>query len=277
MDDVLGMLRDVADELVLPRWRRLADGEVMEKNPGDLVTVADREAEVAITEWLQDRHPEAIVLGEEATAADPTVLRSFGAAPHAFTVDPVDGTKNFVHGSPDFGLMVAELRHGTPVRAWIWQPVTGRAFAAELGSGAHALTGTGWQPLRCPPAPADQAQWRLVTSAFRLREKAFGGLGPLTGSWVSCAVDYPHLAGGDATSLLYSHTMPWDHAPGTLLVTEAGGRVTRLDGRRYAVPEALPRRPDARTAWADWLLATVDPDVHERIRAAFATGLALAG
>jgi fructose-1,6-bisphosphatase/inositol monophosphatase family enzyme len=273
MDQLLEMLRAVADEFVLPRWRSLAAGEVMEKNPGDLVTVADREAEAAITRWLGGRHPGALVVGEEACSTDPAALQALSGAEQAFTVDPVDGTRNFVHGSPDFGLMVAELAFGEPVRAWIWQPVHRRSFLAERGAGAWSDTGR----LCTPAAPAEPARWRLATSAFRLREHRFGALPALVGSWVSCAVDYPQLAAGAATSLLYSHTMPWDHAPGSLLVTEAGGCLTRLDGRRYAVPQTVPRDPNARTRWPDWLLATGDPSIHERVRAALADGVAGAG
>ena len=69
-----------------------ADGEVIEKNPGDLVTVADREAEVLITQALTASYPKAVVLGEEAFAADPGLMDSWLAAEHTFTVDPVDGT-----------------------------------------------------------------------------------------------------------------------------------------------------------------------------------------
>ena len=69
-DEVLTLLREVADEVVNPRFRTLTDDQIAEKNPGDLVTVADREAEVRITAALQAAYPDALVLGEEATAAD---------------------------------------------------------------------------------------------------------------------------------------------------------------------------------------------------------------
>ena len=66
----------------------------MEKRPGDLVTVADREAEVLITEALLADDPGVLIVGEEAASADPTLLDRLAVAEHAFTVDPVDGTKN---------------------------------------------------------------------------------------------------------------------------------------------------------------------------------------
>ena len=80
--------------------------------------------------------PGRALLGEEATAHDPDPAGAYRAAEHAFTVDPVDGTKNFVNGSPDHAVMVAEVRGGETVRAWIWQPQHEKAYVAERGAGA---------------------------------------------------------------------------------------------------------------------------------------------
>ena len=136
--DVLTLLRTVGEEVVEPRFRSLGDAEVEEKNPGDLVTVADREAEVRLTEVLQDAYPGAVVLGEEAAEDDDSVLARFADADHAFTIDPVDGTKNFVKGSPDHAMMIAELRGGEVERSWIWQPQHRTAYVAERGRGCLA-------------------------------------------------------------------------------------------------------------------------------------------
>ena len=73
---MLGMLQEVADEVINPRFRSLESGQIHEKAPGDLVTDADREAEVVITARLRAAFPDAVVLGEEAFAGDPTSLAS---------------------------------------------------------------------------------------------------------------------------------------------------------------------------------------------------------
>jgi fructose-1,6-bisphosphatase/inositol monophosphatase family enzyme len=233
-DDVLTLLKDVAEEVVNPRFRDLGSGQVAEKNPGDLVTVADHEAEVRITEVLRRAYPAALVLGEEATAADATLLDRFRSADHAFTVDPVDGTKNFVHGSPDHAVMVAELRSGDVVRSWIWQPQHARDFVAERGAGAWS----GGRRLTRPPLGDGL---RGVTSHRSWIGRALGGLRALELTWVCCGVDYPHLVEGDADYALFGRAMPWDHAPGSLLLAEAGGYVGTLDGSPYRPQEAPPR------------------------------------
>lgn len=219
---MLTLLQDVAAAVINPRFRALADEQVSEKNPGDLVTIADHESEALITAALQAAYPEAVVLGEEAMAADASLLDAFAAADHGFTVDPVDGTKNFVHGSPDHAVMVSEVIAGEITRGWIWQPQHERSYVAERGAGAW-LNGE-----RLTVASGSEAPFRTARRQWVGRD--LGDLGTLELTWACCGVDYPHLVAGDAAALVYSRSMPWDHLPGALILTEAGGAVGRHDG-----------------------------------------------
>ncbi|MCH1866426.1 inositol monophosphatase family protein [Nocardioides sp. CFH 31398] len=231
-DAVLDLVVDVAARVITPRFRALDDAEVSEKNPGDLVTVADREAEVELTAALTAAYPDAVVLGEEAYAGDPALLGRFTAAArsgHAFTVDPVDGTKNFVHGSPDHAVMVAELRDGLVTRAWIHQPQHRRSYVAERGAG----TWRDGERLTVPDPGEETEAWLPVTSKRRWRGRGLPGLRPFELTWVCCGLDYPSLIEGKATVALYGNGAPWDHAPGSLLVTEAGGATGGADGTPY--------------------------------------------
>jgi fructose-1,6-bisphosphatase/inositol monophosphatase family enzyme len=234
-DDVLRLLQEVAEQVITPRFRSLGDGEVMSKShPGDLVTVADREAEVLITEALSAAYPDAVILGEEATSADPSILDRFRAAEHAFTVDPVDGTRNFVKGSPDHAVMAAEVRGGEVTRSWIWHPQHQAAYVAERGAGAWR----NGERLTRPPARADLLG---VTSRRHWIGRALGTLRQLQLTWVCSGVDYPKLVEGAADYALYRKPHAWDHAPGSLLLTEAGGHVGTSEGRPYRVQERTPR------------------------------------
>nr|WP_229661780.1 inositol monophosphatase [Phycicoccus endophyticus] len=234
-DAVTDLLREVAAEVITPRFRSLSEGEVMEKNPGDLVTVADHEAEVVITRRLLAAYPDAVVLGEEAFAADHGLMERYLAAGHAFTVDPVDGTKNFVHGSPDHAVMVAEVVDGATVRAWVHQPEHGHTWVAEAGAGTYR----DGERMTCPPVPEGRAP-EGVTSMWSLRGHSLEGLAPMRLSWVCCGVDYPKLIEGETDYIVYSRSNPWDHAPGTLLVTEAGGAVLHPDGTPYTPRSTRP-------------------------------------
>ena len=238
-DAVLTFLRDVATEVVNPRFRALAAGEIHEKRPGDLVTDADREAEVLITSRLHAAYPEAVVLGEEAYAVDRGLLERYAAAPHAFTVDPVDGTKNFVHGSPDHAVMVSETRDGVAVRAWIWQPQHEVGYVAELGGGAWRHDTDGATRLAVDdPSSTDDLRGR--TSRRKWIGKTIHGLSPMTLTWVSCGIDYPKLVEGEADYIVYASAAPWDHVPGSLLLAEAGGHLGTIDGRPYHPRDLAP-------------------------------------
>ncbi|MGC4110652.1 MAG: inositol monophosphatase [Nocardioides sp.] len=255
-ESVLQLLRDVADEVINPRFRSLSEGEIDEKGPGDLVTSADREAEQLITDALRAAYPDAVVLGEETYAGRPGLMGDFWSAEHAFTVDPVDGTKNFVHGSPDHAVMVGEVKGGETVRGWIWQPQHETAYVAELGAGAWR---NGERVVR-PPTPP-RPQWRGVTSRRKCLGRALAeDLRPLELTWVSCGIDYPHLAEGDADYVVYGRANPWDHVPGGLLLTEAGGFLATTSGAAYAPGD---RQPDGTVPNA--LVAAADRATYEAV------------
>ena len=84
-DEVLELMQSVAAEVITPRFRSLTEAQIDEKKPGDLVTVADHEAEELITKALLEAYPDAVVLGEEAYATAPELIDQFRAADHGFT------------------------------------------------------------------------------------------------------------------------------------------------------------------------------------------------
>ncbi len=224
-------MQEVAEQVINPRFRSLADHQVTEKNPGDLVTIADHESEELLTAALTAAFPDAVVLGEEAHAQEPALLDRFNAADHGFTVDPVDGTKNFVNGSPDHAVMIGEVRGGEVVRGWIWQPQHEAAYVAERGAGAF-LNGT--RLTMAGPGLGEGAGPPYRTARRAWVGRQLPALGTLELTWACCGVDYPHLIAGDARALVYNHSKPWDHLAGSLLVQEAGGVIGGLDGSPFA-------------------------------------------
>lgn len=253
-------VRDAAERAVVPRFRSLDAHAISEKSPGDWVTDADHECEEILTAALQRIEPGVPVIGEEATAADASLLNDAHRHQRAWVIDPVDGTKAFIDGSPDFATMVAVIEDGKTTAAWIWQPIHGQMFTATTRGGA-AHNG---RPLRAPDDPGPRSQWKglLRTHAMpaALRDAANSGLerAGLHHTQVAAAgATYPKAATGEFAYALYWRTLPWDHAPGALLAQEAGLTVRRLDGTPY--------RPfDGGTG----LLTAASPEVWTAIRAA---------
>ena len=227
-EDVTAAIRQVCDAEIMPRFRSLADDEIIEKRPGDVVTVADRLAEQALATIFSAADPGCLVVGEEGVYADPAALKALPDAELAWVIDPVDGTRNFTEDSADFAVMVAEVRSGVTTRSWIWQPVHDRMYVAEKGAGV-SLNGA---PVAATPVPE-----HLVGALHGRYGRPRGGV-PENVTLVRlagcCGVDYPHVVERERAFLGYWSMHPWDHLPGGLMVTETGGRLATIDGREFA-------------------------------------------
>lgn len=237
---VADLLRDAARREIIPRYRNLGEGGVRTKTgPLDMVTEADEAAERLITAGLLDRFPGCVVVGEEATAADPRRLDLLADADLAFVVDPVDGTANFAAGLPLFGVMAAAIIRGEVVAAAIHDPLGDDTALALRGEGAWTETRAGGRTdlrVAAPAAVADMAgnvAWRFLPEP--LRSTVCGNLPRLGGCWdYRCSAhEYRMVAAGYCHFLFFNRLYPWDHAPGWLLHREAGGYSARLDGSEY--------------------------------------------
>ena len=235
------LLRDTARAEILPRFRRLEAGDVRSKTgPLDLVTEADEAAERAISAALRRRFPGCVVVGEEATAADPALLGGLAGADLAFVVDPVDGTSNFAAGLPLFATMAAAIVRGEVVGSVIHDPMGDDSALALRGEGAwtEAPDGRRRDLHVAAPVPLGQmagtASWRYLPEP--LRSRVCANLPAVAASWdYRCAGhEYRLLAGGHCNFLFFNRLLPWDHAPGWLLHREAGGYSARLDGSEYS-------------------------------------------
>lgn len=242
IDEVSAVLRQASMEAILPRFRNLLSGEVVEKTPGEIVTIADREAERIITPRLKALLPGSRVVGEEAAADDPSLLDGLDEG-DVWLVDPLDGTANFVAGSPDFAVMVALLRYGKAIAAWLFAPVGGELAIASDGAGAF-LNGT---RIRTPETAlsADMCRGAVLTRFLPEPMKALVASNACRFSAIlpgaRCSgVDYPAVARGEQNFVMFWRLLPWDHASGALFVTEAGGHVARLDGSHYHPSDRRP-------------------------------------
>ncbi len=222
---VTGIMRDVAREAVMPRFRSLGAGDIREKGPGDLVTVADEDAERLLSVRLPPLLAGSRVVGEEGAAADPDTLAVLADDMPVWIVDPVDGTQNFADGVACFGLIVALCRAGEILAGWIHDPINDRTFHAVTGQGAWE----GTRRLRLDPAPAMGGMTGYLGPRFRRRfgDWRDGGRSdvPKPENRLKCvAREYMELAEGRRNFARYGGRLkPWDHAAGVLILREAGG------------------------------------------------------
>jgi len=237
---VAAILREAAAFEIMPRFRHLAAGGVRTKSgPLDLVTDADEAAERRISAALRAAFAGALIVGEEAAAADPSLIEGLAGAALAFVVDPIDGTSNYVAGLPLFGVMAAVVEHGVTTGALILDPVCDSFAAALLGQGAweQAADGTVAALHVAPPAPlagmSGPVSWRFMAPA--LRDLVLSRLPRVASVWDHrCAAhEYRLLVTGHCHFVVFNRLMPWDHLPGVLIHHEAGGVAARFDGSPY--------------------------------------------
>lgn len=241
VEAVTQLLREAAQREVMPRFRRLAEGAVRAKSgPLDLVTEADEAAERVIAAGLAARFPSALIVGEEAAAADPALLSRMADAPLAFVVDPVDGTANFAAGVPLFGVMAAAIVNGETVAGWIHDPLGDDTLLGLRGEGAWVQAADGARrDCRVAPAVPLASMVGAVSWSYMPPERKALVLSRLSrlGSAVNfrcSAHEYRLVATGGAHLVVYNRLMPWDHAAGQLIHAEAGGASAQFDGSAYS-------------------------------------------
>jgi fructose-1,6-bisphosphatase/inositol monophosphatase family enzyme len=241
---VENIIVDVASTEIMPRFRNLLEHEVEVKADRTSVTVADTAAERALIARLRDYLPGCVVVGEEGFALDPSILSRFHGDEDVWVIDPIDGTRNFIEGKPEFAVMIALVRRMQTVAAWIHDPNTGHTLMAEHGGGVR-LRGNkmllAGQDSSIPTTGVIGARLRrkLAKPEFHSVMQDF----PPIEVGSAAAFDYGRLFTGDvlfgnsvakrASFLMYRHSKPWDHVPGLLLLSEAHGYAADLRGEPY--------------------------------------------
>ncbi len=212
-----------------PYWERSLALDVAEKGSHDFVTEADLASQRAVATVIAGEHPDHLLLGEEGEGA-----RLEGDRP-VWIVDPLDGTTNFIHGNPVFGVSVGCWHEGRVVAGAVLDPLRGELFRTVRGGGAHvngrrlavssrpgldhALIGTGFPFRTIDRLDAYLATFRAVLArASGIRRPG------------SASIDLAWVAAGRYDGFWEEGLGPWDVAAGSLLIEEAGGVVSDFLG-----------------------------------------------
>jgi fructose-1,6-bisphosphatase/inositol monophosphatase family enzyme len=236
--DVEEAVRKAAAAEIMPRWRQLAAHEVDQKTgPHDLVTDADRKAELHLTDALVALLPGSVVVGEEAVHANPASYEAIQGEAPVWIVDPVDGTRQFVHGEAGFCTLVALACRGVLWASWTYAPARDQLATAIRGQGAFL---DGERLHAGPPEPGRDL--RIATShpdyTTDEQKRALLGLwtpGVAPRACGSAGLEYLAIARGELDATAFSWEAAWDHAAGLLLVEEAGGTHLTRTGEPFRI------------------------------------------
>lgn len=226
---VMELIKAAAAEIIMPRYQSLQEGEIDEKDGGELVTIADIETEKWLTARLPDLLPGSIVVGEEAVFADKDVFNRLGGADPVWIIDPIDGTWNFANGRPIFAVMVSLVARGEFISAWIYEPVSGTAVIGARGDGV-TFDGT---PVQL--GKTERKNGIIGTAASHLFERAERRTDLIEQVFrPNCAGhEYVLILSGERAFSAYTKLLPWDHVAGSFLVAEAGGHSALLTEETY--------------------------------------------
>ncbi|MEV1066337.1 inositol monophosphatase family protein [Streptomyces sp. NPDC050263] len=236
--DVEEAVRGAAAAEIMPRFRQLAAHEVGQKSgPHDLVTDADRGAELFLTNALAALLPGSVVVGEEAVDADPATYEAIQGDAPVWIVDPVDGTRQFVHGDDGFCTLVALVRHGVLLASWTYAPARDQLATAVRGGGAFL---DGERLFAGPPEPGRgltvaTSHPDYTTEAEKRALLALWTDGVAPRACGSAGLEYLAVARGELDATAFSWDLAWDHAAGLLLVEEAGGAHLTLTGEPFRI------------------------------------------
>jgi myo-inositol-1(or 4)-monophosphatase len=220
-----------AGDIIVRAIPRLESVQVESKGRNDFVTEIDKAAEADIIQTIRRLHPDHAILAEESGAS--------GDSDVVWIIDPLDGTTNFMHGFPTFAVSIACQIRGRLEHAVVFDPMRQELFTASRGDGAQvegrkmrvskqitlegSLIATGF-PYRTDAPYLDE--YLAMLKAVILKASGLRRPG-------SAALDLAYVAAGRVDGFWEIGLKPWDTAAGTLLITEAGGRVGTIFGDDY--------------------------------------------
>ncbi|HEY8615738.1 3'(2'),5'-bisphosphate nucleotidase CysQ [Phenylobacterium sp.] len=231
----LAEICEAAAELILPLWR--SGLQVLQKADESPVTEADRRGETLILEHLARRFPGVPVISEEDAS-------EFGTpdaiGPRFFLVDPLDGTKAFVRGDPNFTVNIGLIENGRPVAGAVSAPPTGETWWTAGGGAWKRVNGGAAAAVRVRSWPQGEA---TALISHTMKEETIGKLAAEYGfdrkEPMDSSIKFCRIAEG-AADIYPRHgpTMEWDVAAGHAVLEAAGGSVLTTDGQPFGYGKA---------------------------------------
>ena len=252
---VITVVKDVAQQVVMPRYLQV-DRQL--KSDGSFFTEADVAAQNALLHELQKIYPVA-AMGEEMSKEEQEEQWIKGQA-GLWSIDPIDGTSNFLNGLPYFAISVALMEHGKSVLGVIYNPVADEMFYATKGGGAF-LNGIALPIKRYVPTLSSamaNVDLKRLDRKFAAKVAAYPPYASQR-NYGACALEWCYTAAGYFDLYLHGGQKPWDYAAGSLILEEAGGKMCGFDQDDYWAGSPWQRSviaaldPGLFTQWRDWV------------------------
>ncbi|PXW87678.1 myo-inositol-1(or 4)-monophosphatase [Nitrosomonas sp. Nm84] len=255
LEKVIAVVKEVAQQVIMPRYLQV-DRQV--KSDGSFFTEADVAAQNALLDALQKIYP-AAAMGEEMSKGEQEEQWIKGQT-GLWSIDPIDGTSNFLNGLPYFAISVALMEQGKSVLGVIYNPVADEMFYATKGGGAF-LNGIPLPIKRYVPTLSSamaNVDLKRLDRKFAAKVAAYPPFASQR-NYGACALEWCYTAAGYFDLYLHGGQKPWDYAAGSLILEEAGGKMCGFDQDDYWAGSPWQRSviaaldPGLFTQWRDWV------------------------
>jgi len=225
---------NISKNIILPKYKNLKEDDIKYKNASDLVTSADIAAEKELKNNLLKVLPSSNFIGEEEYATNEKIINFYQEDNYCWTVDPIDGTTNFVNGKDKFAIMIALTFKEKILYSWIYKPLENIMCNAILNEGAfvdkNKIKTKSIDDLDKGIGSISTKYWndndwkkiKLLKYEF-FEVKSYRCIG----------YEYVDIAQGKRNFAILSKLSPWDHIPGILFVRESGGSDIDFDNQKY--------------------------------------------
>ena len=233
-DEIRGILYQISKEIILPKFKRLIPSDINKKDNGSLVTSVDVDVENKLKNYLLKLLPNSLFVGEETFSKYPKIIQNYDEKNFCWTVDPIDGTSNFVKGLDKFAIMIALTFKDQIIQSWIYKPVIEEFSYAILGGGTF-INGEKFMNsievnISKPTGSLSSKYWdeNYKRKISNLKNKI-----PIADSYKCIGFEYVDIVKNIRNFIILSKLLPWDHIPGTLLIKESGGHIKHFDNSPY--------------------------------------------
>ena len=233
-NDIKTILFDLSKRYILPKFKNLNENDIKRKQNNDLVTSVDIIIEKELNHILCQLLPNSLYVGEEKFSLTPDIIQFYKTEKYCWTVDPIDGTTNFVKGKDKFAIMIALSLGNKIIQSWIYKPLTEEICYASLNGGAYINE----KKLKIERNSSLHNSIGSISSKYwdddylEIMKNIKYKFSKII-SYGCIGFEYIDIANNIRDFAILSKLSPWDHLPGILLLREAGGFDSYFDDNSY--------------------------------------------
>tara|TARA_B100001123_G_scaffold17303_2_gene19367 strand:- start:1619 stop:2419 length:801 start_codon:yes stop_codon:yes gene_type:complete len=231
---IQNILFDISKKKILPKFGNLSSQNIFNKNIKDIVTIVDIEVESALKNILTNILINSNFVGEESYTKNPKILKYYLEDKFCWTVDPIDGTKNYVNKKSKFAVMIALTKKNKIYQSYIYKPITEEFIYADLDQGTFSnnkkIKIQEKNDIKNSIGSISKKYWseNLENKILDIK-KSFKKVN----SYGSIGCEYLDIVIQKRDFTILSKLSPWDHIPGVFLIRQAGGNDCHFDKKKY--------------------------------------------